>query len=212
MAVTLWRFIDSPTLSAYENMEIDSSLLKSSEPTFRLYSWKKNSFTIGRSQKIGDIEDTKRLGSNWAQRPTGGGVLLHGFDLSYAIAIPTKMLKERSVKESYEYLCSFLLHFYRGLGLHVEYAKNIDLPLSKSQFCQVGFEPYDIVYQGKKLGGNAQKRTKNTILQHGSIPLKKDDRAYAGHSLEELGLETSLQEVKKMLKESFIDLIHYKLI
>jgi len=38
------------------------------------------------------------------------------------------------------------------------------------------------MHQNKKLGGNAQKRTKKSILQHGSIPLKKDSREHAGYS------------------------------
>lgn len=188
-------------------MELDESLLESNEPIFRLYTWKPDSFTIGRFQKLEDIENVERFGSNWAKRMTGGGLLLHGFDVSYTIIIPTKFLGEKSVKESYEYICSFLLHFYKKLGLHVEYAKDI-IPesLSKSPFCQVGFEPYDMICQGKKLGGNAQKRTKDLIHQHGSIPLKKDSREYAGYSLEEFGINLSASQAKELLKASFIEI------
>lgn len=199
-----WRFIDSPTLGPKENMELDKSLLEAKEPTFRLYTWEKNSFSIGRSQDIEDIRDREKLGSNWTKRLTGGGVLLHGFDLSYSITMPTKALGSKSVKESYEYLCSFLLHFYKNLGLHVEYAKDTSLDLSKNEFCQVGFEPYDIICQGKKLGGNAQRRTKKMLLQHGSIPLKKDNRSFSGYSLEELGVIIEEKETKEALKNSFL--------
>ena len=188
-------------------MELDKSLLEAKKPTFRLYTWEKNSFSIGRSQNIEDIKKRDKLGDSWAKRVTGGGILLHGFDLSYSITIPTKDLGGRSVKESYEYLCGFLLHFYKGLGLHVEYAKDTSLDLSKSKFCQVGFEPYDIIYQGKKLGGNAQRRTKDMLLQHGSIPLKKDIRGFSGHSLDEFKIIIGEKEGKKLLKNSFIETI-----
>ncbi|MDA7847873.1 lipoate--protein ligase family protein [Sulfurospirillum sp.] len=184
-------------------MEFDKSLLELGEPTLRLYTWKANSFTLGRSQKEENIE---QFGDDWARRETGGGLLLHGCDVSYSITVPTKLLGSRSVKESYEYLCSFLLHFYKNLGLHVEYAKDIDLELSKSFFCQSGFEPYDMIIKNKKIGGNAQRRTKNTILQHGSIPLKKDTREYAGYSLEEFGVDLSPQKAKNLLRQSFVEL------
>ncbi len=201
MEVINWRFIDTPTLTARENMEFDKSLLECGEPVFRLYTWEKSAFTLGRSQKI---EDTELFSEDWARRETGGGLLLHGYDISYSITIPTQLLGDKSVKESYEYLCSFLLHFYRKLGLHVEYAKDLDINLEKSFFCQEGFEPYDMICNGKKLGGNAQRRTKKTTLQHGSIPLKKDSREFSGYSLEELGIELSIKETKKLLKESFM--------
>jgi lipoate-protein ligase A len=41
----------------------------------------------------------------------------------------------------------------------------------KSAFCFAGRESYDILIEGKKIGGNAQRRLKNVIFQHGSIPL-----------------------------------------
>jgi len=208
---TTWRFIDTSSLTAHENMELDESLLQSNEPIFRLYTWKSSSFTIGRSQKIENIKDAKKFGDNWAQRMTGGGLLLHGFDVSYTIIVPTKLLGNRNVKESYEYLCGFLLNFYKKLGLHVEYAKDcLASSLSKSIFCQDGFEPYDMIIKGKKIGGNAQRRTKNFIHQHGSIPLRNDNRKFAGHSLEEFGITITEKETKELLKQSFMDVFDAK--
>lgn len=203
-----WRFIDTPALSASENMAIDESLVANftNEPIFRLYTWQKNSFTLGRFQKAEEINNIERFGNNFAKRPTGGGLLLHGFDVSYTIIIPIHLLGQRNVKESYEYLCSFLLHFYTKLGLHVAYAKDI-MPdsLSKSFFCQEGFEAYDMICDGKKLGGNAQKRTREIIHQHGSIPLRSDSRKFAGYSLEEFGITLSDREAKALLVKSFIE-------
>ncbi len=186
-------------------MDLDKSLFDSFDgrPIFRLYSWEENSFTIGRFQKL---EDEKTYGTNYAKRMTGGGLLLHGFDISYTIIIPINLLGKKSVKESYEYLCSFLLDFYKNLGLHVEYAKDI-MPdsLSKSFFCQEGFEAYDMICQGKKIGGNAQRRTKNLIFQHGSIPIKNDSREFSGYSLKEFGINLSEDKIKELLKQSFVE-------
>lgn len=210
MASINFKFIDSPKLSAKANMDFDKSLVENFDgtPIFRLYSWEEDSFTIGRFQKLEDIKDFNRFGTNYAKRITGGGLLLHGFDISYSIVIPITMMKTKNVKESYEYICSFLLNFYKKLGLQVEYAKDIDKKLSKSFFCQEGFEAYDMICQGKKLGGNAQRRTKNLIFQHGSIPLKNDNREFSGHSLNEFGINISEKEAKELLKQSFIESFH----
>ncbi len=207
-----WRFIDSPILNAKENMAIDESLLTCKElPVFRLYSWEPNCFSIGRFQKIEAVKDWQIYGDNWAKRITGGGLLLHGFDVSYTVVIPIKLLGKRSVKQSYEYICEFILNFYKNLGLNPNWAKNI-LPdsLSHSSFCQEGFEPYDIIIEGKKIGGNAQKRTKGFVLQHGSIPIKNDEREHAGHSLEEFGVKLNTEKTKKLLKKSFCDTYNIK--
>jgi len=204
-----WHFIESPKLSAKENMDFDKVLVENFNkvPVFRLYSWEKDSFTIGRFQKLEDIPNYQKLGSNWAKRVTGGGVLLHGFDISYSIVLPVDYFGRVSVKKSYEYICSFIFDFYKKLGLHVEYAKDVDIPLFKSAFCQVGFEPYDIICEGKKIGGNAQRRTKSFIFQHGSIPLKKDRREFSGYALDDFGIDLSETKAKKLLKESFYSFI-----
>jgi len=202
-----WRFIDSQKLNAQDNMDFDKSLVDNFDgtPIFRLYSWEKNSFTIGRFQKLDELKNIEQFGSNYAKRLTGGGLLLHGNDISYSIVIPIKLLGTKNVKESYEYICSFILNFYKKLGLHVEYAKDIDKELSKSFFCQEGFEAYDMICQGKKLGGNAQKRTKDLIFQHGSIPLKSDKRSFSGHALDEFDINLTEIKAKELLKQSFIE-------
>lgn len=207
MASINFKFIDSPKLSPQANMDFDKSLVDNFDgtPIFRLYSWDENSFTIGRFQNIEDIHNITNYGTNYAKRMTGGGLLLHGFDISYSIVIPINIIKNKNVKESYEYICSFILNFYTKLGLHVKYAKDLNKELSKSFFCQEGFEAYDMICQGKKIGGNAQRRTKNLIFQHGSIPLKKDNREFSGYSLDEFGINLSEQEAKKLLKQSFIE-------
>lgn len=199
----------SPRLSAKDNMRIDKELfegfISSKMPIFRVYEWE-TSFTYGVSQNIESLENDKYLigyDDKYAQRMTGGGILFHGNDISYSIVIPTSYVKGLSVKESYEVICGFLMEFYKRLGLNPVYAKDLeDIDLSKSHYCQKGFEPYDILVDGKKIGGNAQRRSKEAIFQHGSISI--DNSTYnMGHSLEDLGVEISFKDAKKLLVKSF---------
>jgi len=203
--------------SAKLNMSIDktvSTLFNEGEaPILRFYTWEK-SFTVGISQKTETYAKRyPQYNNNCAKRMTGGGALFHGNDISYSLVLPTSYLQGLSVKESYENICTFLLNFYKSLGLDAHYAKDCeDITLSKSEFCQVGFEAYDIIANGLKIGGNAQKRSKNMIFQHGSIPLySTSSNKESGSSLEDLGVNLSYEEAIEKLKDSFEKTFNTKL-
>jgi len=204
-----FRLIITQNLSSKVNSNIDKALFKSfsqdSMPILRLYSWQKG-ITFGAGQNIDNyIELKKEYKDNYSKRLTGGGILFHGHDISYTILLNPNSIENKGVKETYFLLCQFLLSFYQDLGLEPYFAKdNSDIVLSKNPFCQVGFEAYDIIIDGKKIGGNAQKRAKNCILQHGSIPLiKRENSELFGSSLDEFEKNLSFQEAKDKLIESF---------
>lgn len=203
-----YRLILSSKNNANTNMQIDKALLKSFEkndiPIFRLYEWTP-SFSIGASQKCEDFSLLlTKYKNDFAKRITGGGVLFHGFDISYTLVMPSFKFESLSVKQSYEKICQFLLNFYKNLGLSPNFAKDLHVSLSKSDFCQVGYEAYDIIINGKKIGGNAQKRVKNVIFQHGSIPIYDTfDKINEGFSLKDLHVSIDANRAKQMLINSF---------
>ncbi|MDY0180625.1 lipoyl protein ligase domain-containing protein [Aliarcobacter skirrowii] len=204
-----FRLIITQNLNSNSNSNIDKALFKSfkndSIPVLRLYSWE-DCVTLGAGQKIDDYEKLQNsYKSNISKRLTGGGVLFHGHDISYTILVNPNMIENKDVKETYFLICQFLLKFYEDLGLKADFAKdNKDIVLSKSPFCQVGFEAYDIIINNRKIGGNAQKRAKNCILQHGSIPLytKQKDELF-GSSLEDFGINLSFEDAKDRLIKAF---------
>ena len=201
-----WKvFIDTEKINSIDNMKKDKELFESYQdgdlPIFRLYFWEK-SWTCGVSQQIDKINFS--YGTGGANRITGGGILLHGHDISYSIIYPVSLLKNKNVKETYEYFCQFIMNFYESVGLKPNFAKKLkEIKLSKNNFCQIGFEPYDIIVNGKKIGGNAQKRTKNKIIQHGSIPFKKINHPKGGYSLEDFGISLSEDEIIYKIIKSF---------
>lgn len=204
-----FRLILTNSNNAKMNMAIDKALTlsykKGDMPILRFYTWE-NSFTIGLGQDIEDYSDLKNIyNDNYSKRITGGGVLFHGHDISYSLLLSSDEFVNLNVKESYERICQFLLEFYKQLGLNPSFVKDLkSIELKKDEFCQVGFEAYDIVVNGNKIGGNAQKRNKNLIFQHGSIPLyktKKDDKM--GISLEDLNISLTFEEAQNRLIEAF---------
>ena len=166
-------------------MAIDEALFRcfdpaASRPVLRLYGWQPPALSLGRFQKAGDDLDLARCRADnltVVRRITGGGAIWHADELTYSlVCTPSQIPPASSVKDSFRVLTSFLLGFYRALGLQADYA--VDLAPAGSRLgqrtplCFAGKESYDIMLQGRKIGGNAQRRSREIIFQHGSIPLQ----------------------------------------
>ena len=227
---TAWRFFDTGPLDGPGNMALDEALLscfdpKSSRPVFRLYGWSPPAFSVGKFQRPGDVLDLDRCsrdGVPVVRRVTGGGCIYHAEELTYSIVCaPEHISGVEGVKESYRKLCGFLLIAYRNLGLEPAFAVESDQVSQrlgeKTPLCFAGTEEYDITIGGRKLGGNAQRRTRGIIFQHGSIPLRDSLAAAAPYlrgdigaaggaaSLEDLGVNDSPERIKNRLAEAFAE-------
>ena len=141
-----WRFIDTGYASAAWNMAVDEALLENFKendlPILRLYRWEP-ALSLGRFSKIHKSVDKQELQKqklSVVRRMTGGGVLVHGGDLSYTLLIPRTFLKEKGVKESYRYLCRFLLRLYERLGYKAGFAGDLNIELKSSDVCLAGNE------------------------------------------------------------------------
>ena len=154
-----------------------SRYLEDGIPAFRVYRWASPSFTYGFSQDPQKAVDMFRCASDnieVARRITGGGILFHDDEITYSLVCGKEDIGEpRGVFVSYRETCSFLISFYRSLGLHASFA--FESPDFKKrspahEFCSASHEKFDIVVNGRKIGGNAQKRTRRAIFQHGSVP------------------------------------------
>jgi lipoate-protein ligase A len=113
----------------------------------------------------------------FVRRMTGGASILHHQEITYSITCSSLDLKlPHQVKKSYEILCSFIKEFYKRLGLNAQFAKDVFLDGlgGYKNFCFSSYEHFDFIINGKKIGGNAQRRKKDLIFQHGSIPQSID--------------------------------------
>lgn len=164
-------------------MALDEALLGSfeqcSSPILRLYGWLPAALSLGRFQKLDDVLDPERCladGVPIVRRITGGGMIYHADELTYSIiCTPAQIPETNSIKDSFRILTGFLLQFYRNLGLNAHYAVDVcdagEKLGERTHFCFAGKESFDILVNGRKIGGNAQRRLKQTIFQHGSVPI-----------------------------------------
>lgn len=177
--------MDTGPLNGPANMAVDEALLQhfdpaASLPVLRLYGWEPPAFSVGRFQRAGEalhLERCAAAGIPVVRRITGGGVIYHAEELTYAVVCAPRHISDaRGVKESFRSLTGFLLRFYGDLGIEASWA--VDVPSEgeclggRTPLCFAGKEEYDIVAGGRKIGGNAQRRQKDVIFQHGSIPLR----------------------------------------
>ena len=180
-----FKLIRSKPANASSNMSIDEGIflryLKERIPVFRIYSWEAPSFTYGFSQKPEeelDLPLCHKDGVGIAKRLTGGGVLFHDNEVTYSITCSKLDIEEEEgVFVSYRKTCAFLINFYKSLGLNPVFALEsvgFRLKASPSKLCAASYEKFDITINGKKIGGNAQKRKRDVIFQHGSIPISID--------------------------------------
>jgi lipoate-protein ligase A len=224
-----WRLIDTGPLDGPTNMATDEALLacfdpERSAPLLRLYGWESPALSLGRFQKADETLDLGRCaaaGVPVVRRITGGGVIYHADELTYAIVCaPHHLPPARSIKESFRILTGFLLRFYTGLGLAPRYALD-HMPAGtrlgeRTPFCFAGKESYDIMINGRKIGGNAQRRLRSVIFQHGSIPLEnraaygarflRDEPRGLGEgivSLAELGIAAPTNDLRAGLAGAF---------
>lgn len=177
------------TGSAAENMALDFLLLQrypaGAHPRFRHYGWRRPAFTFGLSQKLEFIHAQLPAGGPFdlCRRPTGGGLVDHRDDWTYAFVIPRgHPLEELRASESYrlahETLAAALVE--QGVAAITKQRSESDLAPSlpgaapapgPAGVCFQQAEVYDVVRAdtGEKIAGAAQKRNKHGLLFQGSI-------------------------------------------
>lgn len=174
--------IDEPHSAAF-NMAADQHLLSvcaSGQAVFlRLYTWETPSISIGCMQNPETLLDKKAIakdGITWVRRPTGGRAVLHYEDITYSCVFSKKIIRMgASIAETYAIISSCLIRGLEKSGIscssHQFLLDTKNLKQEAKLPCYLAPNRSEIMVNGRKLVGSAQKRTAHSVLQHGSIPL-----------------------------------------
>jgi lipoyl(octanoyl) transferase len=169
------------TAGAAENMATDFLLLQrypdDSVPRFRHYEWRAPAFTFGYSQKIDFVREklAAHLPCDLSRRPTGGGIVDHRNDWTYALVIPRgHPLYDERATTSYRAIHDCVAACLAAQGQPVLVKPQCD-PCDESTdgrgpgVCFERAELFDVVNttNGAKVAGAAQK--KHGLLFQGSI-------------------------------------------
>jgi lipoate-protein ligase A len=173
---------DATPRSAAMNMAIDEALVEAAKvPTIRFYRWKSPALSFGYFGKFADVVNyvTKR---DLVRRWTGGGIVFHGDDLTYSIIIPaTEPAFGESPKSIYQKVHYALRDALAANGGRAELAAmggdatlrrpRIAQRAAPSNVCFANPVRADVMVNGRKVAGAAQRRTHAGLLHQGSIQL-----------------------------------------
>lgn len=196
----LFHLLPTRAAGAAENMAVDFLLLQRyPQPAavrFRHYTWRGPAVTFGYGQKIAFVRE-QLVGQervDLCRRPTGGGMVDHRADWTYALVIPRgHAVEEMRAADSYQRVHEALAAALRRQGVAAR-VKPCAVTDSAGETCEgsvvskvslhrrleaggpagVCFqraETFDVVHAatGAKIAGAAQKRNRQGLLFQGSV-------------------------------------------
>ena len=148
------------------------------------------------------MQAAQKHGIDIAKRPTGGGILFHLNDFVFTVAIPaTHKQYHPQVLENYRWINEAVA---RALSLadRIELARASAPQSVYSSFCMATPTIYDIIFDGKKIGGSAQRKTKNGYIHQASLFF----RSPPWHIIEDILLDKEAARAMRK-NSSFLDCI-----
>lgn len=177
-----WRLLLSGAADGATNMAVDHALLdraaQQDEAVLRIYTWAQPTLSLGMHERARlDAERVAAAGVGVVRRPTGGRALLHHREVTYSVTAPVRGL---SLSESYRAINDILLEALAVLGVAAAEAERSGRPLRPDgAACFAEPNVGELVIEGRKLVGSAQRRDERALLQHGSILLADDQSLIA---------------------------------
>lgn len=240
MARQHWRMIKAEPFSGAMNMALDEVLLQDvqagiSPPVVRLYRWQPAAVTLGyaqRGEQQMNSQYCRESGIDIVRRLTGGRAVLHDEEVTYAVISRHEGLFSKDPLNSYHTIAEVLLACLRHFGLPAEVTgrhggRYGDSGVEQSA-CFTAPAQFELICEGKKVCGSAQKRGQGGFLQHGSIPvnldleklfraLNTDTGALVGRGVTRLAERVgwinlfcaqacSVDQVERQLEKSFVDI------
>ena len=155
--------------SAAMNMALDEALLETADaPSLRFYRWRRASLSFGYFGFFADAAGEGE-GREIVRRWTGGGIVLHGDDLTYSFVLP--LGRPRDPAGSSPRAIYYEIHeaVRRALGQPTDVILASEAAPKVSEACFANPVEADVLLAGRKIAGAAQRRTRLGLLQQGSI-------------------------------------------
>lgn len=156
---------DPRNLDGPQNMATDEVLLRSKpgSPILRIYDWDRPTVSIGYFQALPklDVEVVRR----W----TGGGLVDHRQDLTYSLIIPrSESFALARPQISYAEIHAVIRDAFLELGFDAILAE-AEKSVTEGGCFAGGWAEGDVLCQGHKVAGAAQRRCRFGVLHQGSV-------------------------------------------
>lgn len=149
-------------------MAVDEAILAEiSVPTLRFYRWLRPSVSFGYFDNYIAVAQA-HAGRDLVRRWTGGGVVLHGEDFTYSVIVPKRSsFFEAGAAEAYRVIHEAIARTLQESGVPAEIVEAAPPKLSAA--CFENPVRHDLLLDGSKIAGAAQRRTRFGLLHQGSI-------------------------------------------
>lgn len=198
-AVLRW-WIDTPADGPL-NMAADEWLaaetLRTGLPIGRFSRWRTATLSLGAFQSAASVPAGELQRLPVVRRPSGGGAILHGTDVTCSVAVPRRHPWGTTPERLYDAVHEALVRVLRGLTLRAGIHRPADRVGSDAAAPFLCFDRrsggdvviFDSSPRPPKILGSAQRRHRAAVVQHGSLlwsrnPAAADDHGHAGVSEE----------------------------
>jgi lipoate-protein ligase A len=191
---------DRTRVSAAMNMAIDEALLEqATEPVLRFFGWPRPSLSFGYFGKFAEAAEAAG-NREVVRRWTGGGIVLHGEDLTYALitpaADPAFVCDPPSI---YAALHGAIRDALLAEGTETELAAEAAPKISDA--CFANPVRADLMHCGRKIAGAAQRRTRRGFLHQGSIQLPGLTETFRARFVAALAGDVEQREIPPLVRE-----------
>jgi lipoate-protein ligase A len=192
------------------NMAADEALLQTAldgTPSLRFYGWSEPTVSLGYFQPEALRRADPRLAQlPFVRRPSGGATLVHHHEVTYALSLPPG-LPWQSAPAAQVWLKRMHEIIAAALGdLGVQARPHVPSPRDEfpGPLCFRHFAAGDLLIDGFKVTGSAQRRHRGALLQHGAILLAQSPFTPELPGVLELtGRRLTAEEVRAAVRERF---------
>ncbi|MCX7905395.1 MAG: hypothetical protein N2446_01680 [Elusimicrobiales bacterium] len=193
--------IQTPSFDVYEQMACDEIMCEMlpAQYILRFYKWKDKGITFGFSQKFKEVYsvlDEKLKDYPITRRPTGGGVVIHEYDLTFSFIFFEP--GEFNPKKTYEVIHSAICDVYRKKGFNIfksvsnQSNYNVNNPVME---CFKKPVDMDLIFNGQKILGGALRKFSDYILYQASLQLENSRNEFIHYDIIRTAFE-NLFEIK----------------
>jgi lipoate-protein ligase A len=200
------RLLEHDDFDGSMNMALDEVLWHSAAedgPYLRFYGWSdRPAISLGYFQSCREVLDR----SNWrglpfVRRVTGGGALVHDHDLTFALALPTRLAPP--TRPLYERVHRAFATALRQMGVACELGAHTEHETTPETLCFRRNDRFALSVKGTKVLGSAQRRDSASVLIHGSLLLAASAAASELVGLRELvGQDTDSEQLRTAVADA----------
>lgn len=173
--MNVWQLVLDGAHASRSNMAKDLAMFESvisgtRAGVLRIYNWSEPAVTFGFHQKSFTPSDpTAEL--PLLKRPTGGGAVLHGNDITFSLSVPAVGKFSRGIEQSCRTVTGIFATALQNCGLAAEMKGDCT---AFSSICFRRSSPVELCIGGAKVLGLAALRKQGFMLFQGVMPLSVD--------------------------------------